>query len=56
MQQQKVFMESPSGDVKEVLVTDPRKDLVPLMVQGYHQVQIQEPHQPAQEVNHHGES
>ena len=54
MQPFKVFLESPSGDVKEILVTDPRRDLIPLMVEGYHQVQIQEPHQPAQEVNHDG--
>ena len=27
----KIFMESPAGDVKEVVVTDPNKDLVPLM-------------------------
>ena len=39
----KIFMESPAGDVKEVVVTDPNKDLVPLMVAGWHQVQIQEP-------------
>ena len=44
-----VFMESPAGDVREVAVTDPAKDLVPLMVAGWHQVQMQEPvaHQPA---------
>jgi hypothetical protein len=36
-------MESPAGDVKEVVVNDPNKDLVPLMVAGWHQVQIQEP-------------
>jgi hypothetical protein len=42
-------MESPAGDVKEVVVTDPARDLVPLMVAGWHQVQMQEPvaHQPA---------
>ena len=34
----KIFMESPAGDVKEVVVTDPNKDLVPLMVAGWHQV------------------
>jgi len=56
MQPAKVFLESPSGDVKEILVTDPRKDLIPSMVQGYHQVQIQEPHPPAQEESHHGQS
>ena len=39
----KIFMESPAGDVKEVVVNDPNKDLVPLMVAGWHQVQIQEP-------------
>ena len=39
----KIFMESPAGDVKEIVVTDPNKDLVPLMVAGWHQVQIQEP-------------
>jgi len=39
----KIFMESPAGDVKEIVVTDPSKDLVPLMVAGWHQVQIQEP-------------
>ena len=38
-----VFMESPAGDVKEVAVTDPAKDLIPLMVAGWHQVQMQEP-------------
>ena len=32
----KIFMESPAGDVKEVVVTDPNKDLVPLMVAGWH--------------------
>ena len=36
----KIFMESPAGDVKEVVVNDPNKDLVPLMVAGWHQVQI----------------
>lgn len=41
--QTKIFMESPAGDVKEVVVTDPNKDLVPLMVAGWHQVQIHEP-------------
>ena len=25
----KIFMESPAGDVKEVVVNDPNKDLVP---------------------------
>jgi hypothetical protein len=30
MQPTVVFMESPAGDVKEVSVTDPNKDLVPL--------------------------
>ena len=52
----KIFMESPAGDVKEVVVNDPNKDLVPLMVEGWHQVQIQEPvTQPsvAQEPHHH---
>ena len=39
----KIFMESPAGDVKEVVVTDPNKDLVPLMVAGWHQVRLQEP-------------
>ena len=39
----KIFMESPAGDVKEIVVTDPNKDLVPLMVAGWHQVEIQEP-------------
>ena len=39
----KIFMESPAGDGKEVVVTDPNKDLVPLMVAGWHQVQVQEP-------------
>ena len=48
----KVVLESPTGDVKEVVVTDPMKDLVPLMVAGYHQVKIQEPRQPAQEGAH----
>ena len=38
-----VFMESPAGDVKEVAVNDPNADLIPLMVAGWHQVQIQEP-------------
>ena len=28
----KIFMESPAGDVKEIVVTDPKKGLVPLMV------------------------
>jgi len=52
----KIFMESPAGDVKEVVVNDPNKDLVPLMVAGWHQVQIQEPvaQQPvAQEPHQH---
>lgn len=50
----KIFMESPAGDVKEVVVTDPNKDLVPLMVAGWHQVQIQEPltQQPVAQVSH----
>jgi hypothetical protein len=39
-------MESPAGDVKEVSVTDPNKDLVPLMVAGYHQVFVDN-HPPA---------
>ena len=39
----KIFMESPAGDVKEVVVTDPNKDLVPLTVAGGHQVRLQEP-------------
>ena len=39
----KIFMESPAGDVKEVVVNDPNKDLVPLMVAGWHQVRLQEP-------------
>ena len=43
----KVFLESPSGDVKEVVVTDPMKDLIPLMAAGYHQVKIQEPREAA---------
>jgi hypothetical protein len=41
--QSKVFMESPSGDVKEIEVSDPNRDLIPLMVGGWHQVQVQEP-------------
>jgi hypothetical protein len=40
-------MKSPTGDVKEVTVTDPRKDLVPLMVRGYHQVFVEEKTTPA---------
>lgn len=50
----KIFMESPAGDVKEVVVTDPNKDLVPLMVAGWHQVQIQEPvaQQPVAQALH----
>ena len=46
-----VFMRSPEGDVKEVTVTDPNKDLVPLMVAGYCQVFVDEhaPANPAQE-------
>jgi hypothetical protein len=52
----KVFLESPSGDVKEVVVTDPMKDLVPLMAAGWHQVKIQEPHQQAEESAHDGKS
>ena len=49
-----VFMESPAGDVKEVSVTDPNKDLVPLMVAGYRQVFIDE-HAPAPSVPAHQE-
>jgi hypothetical protein len=52
----KVVMESPAGDVKEVVVTDPMKDLIPLMAAGYHQVKILEPRQPAQEGNSDGKS
>jgi hypothetical protein len=52
----KVFLESPSGDVKEVVVTDPMKDLVPLMAAGWHQVKIQEPRQQAEEGTHDGKS
>jgi len=37
-----VFMRSPEGELKEVAVTDPHKDLVPLMILGYHQVQVAE--------------
>jgi hypothetical protein len=37
-----VTLRSPSGETKEVVVTDPRKDLVPLMAQGYHQVRVPE--------------
>ena len=37
-----VFMRSPEGELKEVTVTDPHKDIVPLMVTGYHQVQAAE--------------
>ena len=49
MQPTVVFMESPAGDVKEVSVTDPNKDLVPLMVAGYRQVFIDN-HPPAPPV------
>ena len=55
----KIFMESPAGDVKEVVVNDPNQDLVPLMVEGWHQVQIQEPvTQPsvAQEPHQHDQA
>jgi hypothetical protein len=50
----KIFMESPAGDVKEVVVTDPNKDLVPLMVAGWHQVKLQEPvgHEPVTQAPH----
>jgi hypothetical protein len=37
-----VFMRSPEGELKEVTVIDPNQDLVPLMVAGYHQVQVAE--------------
>ena len=46
MQPTIVLMESPTGDVKEVSVTDPNKDLVHLMVAGYHQVFVDN-HPPA---------
>ena len=54
MQPTIVLMESPTGDVKEVSVTDPNKDLVPLMVAGYHQVFIDE-HAPVPSVPAHQE-
>jgi hypothetical protein len=44
--QTKVFLKSPAGDVTEVSVSDPKKDLVPLMVQGYRQVFLDD-HPPA---------
>jgi hypothetical protein len=52
----KVFLESPTGDLKEVVVIDPMKDLIPLMAAGYHQVKIQEPRQQAEEATHDGKS
>jgi hypothetical protein len=42
-----VFLKSPTGEVKEITVTDPSKDLVPLMSQGYHQVFLQDNTAPA---------
>jgi hypothetical protein len=54
MQSTTVFMESPAGEVKEISVTDPNKDIVPLMVAGYHQVFIDE-HAPAPAATAHQE-
>lgn len=54
MQPTIVFMESPTGEVKEVSVTDPNKDLVPLMVAGYRQVFVDN-HPPAPSAQEHQE-
>ena len=37
-----VFMRSPEGELKGITVTDPHKDIVSLMLIGYHQVQVAE--------------
>ena len=41
--QNSVFMKSPAGDMKEVVVSDPNRDLVPLMALGWRQVTEQPP-------------